>query len=139
METTVLSRERVVQTGHSTTTPRQSPTTTLLEVIKRDGRRVPFDKSKITIAIEKAMNSSSGIYEAGQAAQIADEIESYAAVVRTPMTIHSIEEMVYYKLTMYGNIATAKAYESYRSVQEFKRQSNTNDSKIGRASCRERV
>ena len=126
----MLKEEKVVQLDNPQRTESHPTSTTTLEVIKRDGRRVPFDKSKITIAIEKAMNSSSGIYEAGQAAQIADEIESYAAIVRTPMTIHSIEEMVYYKLTTYGNIATAKAYESYRSVQEFKRQSNTNDSSI---------
>ena len=35
-----------------------------MEVIKRNGTKVPFDKDKITIAIEKAMNSSSGIYVA---------------------------------------------------------------------------
>ena len=46
-----------------------------MEVIKRDGRRVPFDKSKISIAILKAMNSSSGIFEECLAEKIADEIE----------------------------------------------------------------
>ena len=95
METTMLQEDKVSQDVRPSTPSGHDSATTLLEVIKRDGRRVPFDKSKITIAIEKAMNSSSGIYEAGQAAQIADEIESYAAIVRTPMTIHSIEEMVY--------------------------------------------
>ena len=69
-----------------------------MDVIKRDGRRVPFDKSKISIAILKAMNSSSGIYEEGLAEKIADEIESFAKVVSEPMTIHGIEEQVYYKL-----------------------------------------
>ena len=28
----------------------------MLEVIKRNGQKVPFDRDKITIAIEKAMN-----------------------------------------------------------------------------------
>lgn len=101
-----------------------------MEVIKRDGRRVPFDKSKISIAILKAMNSSSGIYEEGLAEKIADEIESFAKVVSEPMTIHGIEEQVYYKLITYGNVQTAKAYESYRSVQEYKRQINTIDEDV---------
>ena len=50
----------------------------MLEVIKRDGTKVPFDRKKIAVAIEKAMNSSSGIYEDGQADRIAKEIEDYA-------------------------------------------------------------
>lgn len=101
-----------------------------LEVIKRDGRKAPFDKSKIEVAILKAMNSSSGIYEEGLAEKIATEIEEFARVIHTPITIHAIEEQVYYKLTKYGNVATAKAYESYRSVQEYKRQINTIDNDV---------
>lgn len=42
----------------------------MLEVIKRDGTKVPFDKSKIAVAIEKAMNSSTGLYEEGQAQKL---------------------------------------------------------------------
>lgn len=99
-------------------------------VIKRNGECVDFDKQKIITAIEKAMHSSSGIYCAGQAEQIADEIESFANTMSTPITIHGIEEQVYYKLLKYGNPATAKAYESYRSVQEYKRQINTSDQEI---------
>lgn len=101
-----------------------------MEVIKRTGEKVAFDKRKIAIAIEKAMNSFSGVYEEGQAQQIADEIEEFAETIREPMTIHGIEEQVYYKLLKYNNPATAKAYESYRSVQEFKRHSNTIDDEI---------
>ena len=44
-------------------------------VIKRDGRVVPFDKEKIIRAIEKAMNSPSGMFEPGIALEIATEIE----------------------------------------------------------------
>lgn len=101
-----------------------------MEVIKRNGLKVPFDKMKIVIAIEKAMNSFSGIYEAGQAQIIADEIEDFAKTINGPITIHGIEEQVYYKLIKYGNPATAKAYESYRSVQEFRRHNNTIDEQV---------
>ena len=34
----------------------------MLTVEKRDGRQVEFDAKKIVVAIEKAMNSSTGIY-----------------------------------------------------------------------------
>lgn len=101
-----------------------------LEVIKRTGEKVKFDKKKIVIAIEKAMNSYSGVYEPGQAQMIADEIEEFASIIKQPLTIHGIEEQVYYKLLNYNNPATAKAYESYRSVQEFKRHINTIDDEI---------
>ena len=37
----------------------------MLQVIKRDGTRAPFDKAKIAIAIEKAEHSSTGLYEEG--------------------------------------------------------------------------
>ena len=62
----------------------------MLEVIKRDGTKVPFDRSKIAGAIEKAMNSSSGVYEEGQAERIAREIEAYAAEMHKEMTIYAI-------------------------------------------------
>ncbi|MFM1539382.1 anaerobic ribonucleoside-triphosphate reductase [Helcococcus bovis] len=89
-----------------------------------------FDKEKIIIAIEKAMNSFTGIFEEGLALKIANEIEEIAMKMGKPITIHSIEDEVYYRLIKYGNIATAKAYESYRSVQEFKRKMNTIDNDV---------
>lgn len=63
-----------------------------LEVIKRDGTTVPFDKSKIQIAIEKAMNSATGNYVAGQAEEIAGEIEEFARNIPRAITIYQIED-----------------------------------------------
>ncbi|MBS4913700.1 MAG: anaerobic ribonucleoside-triphosphate reductase [Veillonella sp.] len=102
----------------------------MLEVIKRDGQKVPFDKSKISIAIEKAMNSSTGLYEEGLADRIADEIEEYALSLHKTMTIYAIEDQVYYKLIQYHNPATARAYENYKAVQSFKRKVNTTDEDV---------
>ena len=102
----------------------------MLEVIKRNGERVPFNRDKITIAIEKAMNSSSGIYEEGQAAKIASEIEAYAASIQKDLTIYAIEDQVYYRLLKYNNPATARAYENYKTIQAFKRQTNTTDDDV---------
>lgn len=102
----------------------------MLEVIKRDGQKVPFDKSKIVIAIEKAMNSSTGLYEAGLADRIANEIEEYAHKIGKTLTIYAIEDQVYYKLLEYHNPATARAYENYKAVQSFKRKENTTDKDV---------
>lgn len=102
----------------------------MLEVIKRDGQKVPFDKTKIEIAIEKAMNSSTGLYEEGLAGRIADEIEEYAHKIGKTLTIYAIEDQVYYKLLEYHNPATARAYENYKAVQAFKRKENTTDKDV---------
>lgn len=102
----------------------------MLQVIKRDGTKAPFDKSKIAKAIEKAEHSSTGLYEEGLAERIADEIEAYAITLNKDMTIYAIEDQVYYKLLENKNPATARAYENYKAVQAFKRQQNTTDDDI---------
>ncbi len=99
-------------------------------VIKRDGRVVPFDKEKIIRAIEKAMNSPSGMFEPGIALEIATEIEEFANTINKDITIYQIEDQVYYKLIQHNNPQTAKAYESYKAVQSYKRQINTTDDSI---------
>ena len=101
----------------------------MVQVIKRDGTKVDFNSDKITIAIEKAMHSPSGIYVEGQAAEIASEIEARSKNKRE-ISIYEIEDLVYYKLIDRKNPATAKAYESYKSVQAYKREQNTSDDEI---------
>lgn len=112
--------------------PNWDPTTsdTPLQVVKRNGEKVPFDKGKIITAISKAMDSYAGIYQEGLAQTIAAEIQEFAYLIHEPITIYGIEEQVYYKLVKYGNPATARAYEAYRAVQEYKRQLNTIDQDI---------
>ncbi len=102
----------------------------MLQVIKRDGQKVAFNKEKIIAAIEKAMHSSTGIFEAGQAERIATEIEEYASKLAKDITIYAIEDQVYYKLVEFGNLATARAYENYKAVQAFKRKENTTDDDV---------
>ncbi len=102
----------------------------MLQVIKRDGTKVPFDKAKIAKAIEKAEHSSTGLFEVGLADRIAGEIEDYAKAINKDLTIYAIEDQVYYKLLENKNPATARAYENYKAVQAFKRQQNTTDNDI---------
>ena len=99
-------------------------------IFKRSGEKVPFDESKIVVAIKKAMNSSTGVYEEGLAEKIADEIKREAVVAERPLSIYDIEDKVYYKLIENKNPATARSYENYKAVQAFKRRINTTDESI---------
>ena len=101
----------------------------MIKVIKRDEREAEFDREKIVVAIEKAMKYGSGIYEAGVADKIAEEIEAIAQTTKT-LYIYQIEDMVYHKLIECKHVETAKAYEGYRAIQEFKRENNTTDDSI---------
>lgn len=102
----------------------------MAQVIKRNGGKVDFDKEKIIVAIDKAMNSSSGIYQEGVSEKIASEIEQFMQRIGRDITIYQIEDQVYYKLLEYGNPATARAYENYKAVQAFKRMENTTDGEV---------
>lgn len=102
----------------------------MVQVIKRNGDKVLFDGSKIVSAIERAMHSSSGIYQPGVAEKIAAEIEDFASVLKRDITIYQIEDQVYYLLLKYKNPSTARAYENYKAVQAFKRKVNTTDDDI---------
>ncbi|WP_343338027.1 Anaerobic ribonucleoside-triphosphate reductase [Terrisporobacter petrolearius] len=101
-----------------------------LNIIKRDGKVVKFDKDKIENAILKAMKNGSGVYIPEIAKEIAEEIESICMERDANATVYKIEEMVYTKLIDYKQKLTAKAYEGYRAVQSFKRTINTTDDSI---------
>ena len=91
-----------------------------LNIIKRDGSIVKFNKCKIEDAILKAMKYGSGIYEEEIAKKIADEIEISCFEKENSPTVYQVENMVYNKLIEYKHELTAKAYEGYRAVQSFK-------------------
>lgn len=63
------------------------------------------------------------------AEKIASEIEEEVAEVDT-LNISEIEKMVYSKLIRYKQANVARAYEGYRAVREYQRQSNTIDQKV---------
>ena len=107
-----------------------------LQILKRNGKQVDFDCTKITKAILKAMKYGSGIYDEDIATKIANEIEHEMRyhkenqVSHDTTTITIIEDIVYNKLIENKHELTAKAYEGYRAVQSFKREVNTTDESI---------
>ncbi len=101
-----------------------------MQVIKRDGTMVEFDKQKVYDAILKAMKYGSGIVDEDIAKEISDEIHDIAVMSPTNPTIFQIETWVYLKLIDSGHELTARAYEGYRAIQSFKRETNTTDHSI---------
>lgn len=102
----------------------------LLKVIKRDCTEVNFQKDKITNAILKAMKNGSGIVKPKIAEDIANEIYEENKD-KEEIDISDIEGLVYDKLISKKQRLTAKAYEGYRSIREFQRESqNTIDEQI---------
>ena len=103
-------------------------------VTKRNGNNVQFEKKKIYNAIIKAMKYGSGVLEQNVALDIADEIESLLScreeLAINCISIYDIEALVYEKLIEKNHHITARYYEGYRAVQEFKRNTNTTDNNV---------
>ena len=99
-------------------------------IIKRDGSKVDFDKSKIKNAIMKAMKYGSGIINEDVANKVTEDIYLHYLNSDDIPTVYNVEHKVYMKLIEYGEELTAKSYEGYRAVQEYKREKNTTDDNI---------
>lgn len=88
-------------------------------VIKRDGRKVEFDKSKIVDAIAKAFKSCE--YETipyHSIMKIASEIEG---VKRAKLTVEEIQDIVEKKLMSSTYKDVAKAYITHRNLRTMAR------------------
>ena len=99
-------------------------------IIKRNGETTPFNKTKIRKAITAAMRNGSGIYLPDIARLIANDAEKYFKKQDSTPTIYQVEDYVYKRLVHYGQDITAKAYEGFRAVQAFKRETNTTDDSV---------
>lgn len=100
-----------------------------IRCIKRNGSQVRFNREKIFNAVMMAMKNGSGIVNKKVASEISVEIFKYARKMGI-LSVYDIEDKVFDLLIRKGETNTAKAYESYRSVQEFKRQNNTTDAVV---------
>lgn len=99
-------------------------------IIKRDGTKAQFDPKKIETAILKAMKNGSGIIKKDIAKLIANDAAEIFKIDDEDVSIEKIEDFVYYSLLSEGEEITAKAYEGFRAVQEYKRTVNTTDRSI---------
>lgn len=101
----------------------QKPT----QIIKRDGRIVSFDLSKIKTAIIKAANAAEDsllINDSSNAIinNLADEVISS---IEPPVTVEKVQDAVEAILMKNGYFSTAKAYIIYRANRTEIRESNT--------------
>ena len=68
-----------------------------MNVIKRDGRKVPFEKDKIRIAVLKAFLEVDG-EETSYAKEKAREIANYIESLNTEMNVEDVQDIVVNKL-----------------------------------------
>ena len=85
-----------------------------MEIIKRNGQRVEFDKNKIAVAITKAYQDAYFNNETpSYAYKIADKIYEIAEQSDAPLGVEDIQELVEDYLTDYDKVV-AKVYIRYR-------------------------
>jgi ribonucleoside-triphosphate reductase len=91
---------------------------------KRDGRLVPFEQDKISLAIQKAVRAVNGT-DMDKAGKIAREVGGILEVIykddRVP-TVENVQDLVEKILIEKGHAKTAKAYILYRKQRESLRQ-----------------
>ena len=97
-----------------------------MNVIKRNGVEVPFDKSKISGAIGKAMRSVYNDADEVMAESIADAVSAKIAEFQRPVGVEEIQDMVETAL-MPKLPAVAKEYITYRFKRALARKSSDRD------------
>lgn len=100
-----------------------------MQVVKRDGRAMDFDRSKIYNAISKA-NAAVEENERVTPEQIEEIICYIEGKNRKRMLVEDIQDIVESKLMSYGKYVLAKAYIIYRYNRALVRKANTTDDSI---------
>ncbi|MDR1496465.1 MAG: anaerobic ribonucleoside triphosphate reductase [Clostridiales Family XIII bacterium] len=96
------------------------------EILKRDGRSAPYDISKISVAVEKAMKAS-GRTGTDDCSRLADEVESrlLERYGDDAPDVESIQDEVESVLMDKGYPLVAKRYILYRAERSRARERNT--------------
>lgn len=92
-------------------------------VIKRDGRKVEFDKSKIKESVQKAFNEVDGEVTS-HAKDKAAEIARYVESLNQDFTVEQIQDIVENKLMSSNRKDVARAYIIYRNTRSRIRDRN---------------
>lgn len=104
----------------------------MFKVIKRDGREVDFDSSKILVAIQKAnreVEEIDKISETDFDKIVADVVEDCKSL-RRAIGVEEIQDFVEEELVDGGYVEVARKYIRYRYNRELIRKSNTTDETI---------
>ncbi|MBP3610176.1 MAG: anaerobic ribonucleoside-triphosphate reductase [Lachnospiraceae bacterium] len=100
-----------------------------MNVVKRDGRTVDYDRNKILIAIQKA-NAGVSQEERVEESRINQIIRGIEALEKPTMQVEEIQDIIEQKLMEDGKFALAKSYIIYRYTRELVRKANTTDESI---------
>lgn len=101
----------------------------IIKVIKRDGRAVEYDRTKIELAILKANNDV--LEEERISKKQIDSIIKYIENLnKKRMLVEDIQDIIETKLMEYKKYELAKAYIIYRYTRALVRKSNTTDETI---------
>ncbi len=100
-----------------------------MKIIKRDGRIVDYDRSKIEIAIEKA-NNEVVEKEKAKKEDIKEIIHYIEELNKKRMLVEDIQDIIEEKLMELGKYVLAKKYIVYRYTRALVRKSNTTDETI---------
>ncbi len=100
-----------------------------MQVIKRDGKIVEYDRNKIIVAIRKAN------VEVDETERVSNgDIEGIVAAIegkkRDKMQVEEIQDIIEQKLMAAGKFNLAKTYIVYRYSRELVRKANTTDNSI---------
>ena len=91
-----------------------------LTVIKRDGRKVKFDKDKIKVAVLKAFIDVDG-EETTYAKEKARDIANYIESLNNGMSVEEIQDVVEEKLMASNRKDVARSYVRFRYKREIER------------------
>ncbi|MDO4382281.1 MAG: anaerobic ribonucleoside-triphosphate reductase [Clostridia bacterium] len=100
-----------------------------MQVIKRDGKIVDFDRSKIRTAIEKA-NKEVKPKERASKEEINEIINYIEEIDKKRILVEDIQDIIEEQLMSFGKYALSKKYITYRYTRALVRKSNTTDQSI---------
>ena len=103
-----------------------------MKIIKRSGKEVAFNGSKIIAAIEKANNEVTDEKKLteGQISDIEKAVEKQCASLTRAASVEEIQDMVEDGLMKSGKFEVARKYITYRYKHALVRKSNTTDEQI---------
>ena len=103
-----------------------------MKIIKRNGTEVPFDITKIIVAVSKANQSVDEKLRLSreQITQIAAAVTDKCQCLNRAVSVEEVQDMVENQLMDIQAHDVARHYITYRYVQNLKRQTNTTDERI---------
>ncbi len=103
-----------------------------MKIIKRSGAEVAFDRSKITVAVQKANASvpAADRLNDEQIEEITANVEAKCETVPRALNVEEIQDLVEDEIMAQGAYSVARNYITYRYKRALVRKANTTDEQI---------